>query len=155
MENLLEVKDPNSLPFLKHGRLAHTFSSWAVEAFLMFSVKLVSHLLFDDLHWSFYYWSCYYWHICLGYPANWGGPFLPTVQLLSCHFLSILHQQFFFLWGRKQCCIFPWGQISKAKHMIPPPRLRQEFSYLFESNPLHESDPMSIWAPFPTVYMHK
>lgn len=25
---------------------------------------------------------------------DWGGPFLPTIELLSCHLLMILHQQF-------------------------------------------------------------
>ena len=34
-ENHLEAKDPNPLPFLQHGKLAHTFSYRSAEASLM------------------------------------------------------------------------------------------------------------------------
>lgn len=60
---------------------------------------------------------------------DWGGPSLPTIGLLSCHFLMIFFQKFSCVWGMGEYYIISSEQVIKARHVVPSPWLKQKFRH--------------------------
>ena len=148
-ENHLRAKDLNPLPSLQHGKLAHTFSSRSAEAFQMFppgwspichlvtSTELLLLALPLSTHPP--------WLLCL---IEAGPLFLPLDYWVAVSY-SIPSKVFLFA-GERRVGLVSSRQVIKARHVVPFPQVKQEFRHLLDSDSLHEGNPLTLWAPFPT-----